>query len=296
MKFLYASAVFAVMGLMAANAWAMTPLAKEDVQAVQIAQASCQQQQPGALSITGPPALRALSHPAFFGGMAWLYQCLHKPKVTVFRFARQGAQLGDPLSEYLLGSLYMTGIPGVPANPVSALHWHLLSARQGFIFGEFQAGIDYLHGTGTVRNPQIAAFWIRRAAVHGFVLAMTTMGALYLNGVGVPPSEAHARHWLELAAARGSVAAQQWLARHPAPAQVAAMASPSNPSPNPAAQPASPPVPAARSAAVTRVADNQQVLQNLQRFWTLYFQASNAQVVDFGEPALVRPVGYGTPQ
>ena len=295
MKFLSASAVFAVMGLVTANAWAVTPLAREDIQAWQIATASCQQQQPSALRITEPPELRALQRPAYFGGMAVLYLCLHKSKVTAFGFARQGAQLRDPLSEYLLGSLYLSGIPGVPANPVSALHWHLQSARQGFPFGEFMAGIDYLHGTGTAPNPQMAAFWIRCAADQGFVLAMAAMGELYVKGIGVPPSEAHARHWMKLAAARGNVPARQWLARHPAPAQVAAAASPSNPSPNPSAQPASPPVPAARPAAVTTVADNQQTLQNLQRFWTLYFQASNAQVVDFGEPALVRPVGYGTP-
>ena len=295
MKFLSASAVFAVMGLMTANAWAVTPLAREDIQAWQIALASCKQQQPGALRITEPPELRALRRPAFLGGMARLYACLHKSKVTVFRFARQGAQLGDPLSEFELGSLYMTGIPGVPANPVSALHWHLQSAQQGFPLGEYMAGIDYLHGTGTAPNPQIAAFWIRRAADQGFVLAMAAMGELYVKGIGVPPSEAHARHWAKRAAAGGDMQARQWLASHPAPAQVAAAASPSNPSPNPSAQPASPPVPAARPAAVTTVADNQQTLQNLQRFWTLYFRASNARVVDFGEPALVRPVGYGTP-
>ena len=296
MKFMYASAVFAAIGLVTANAWAVTPLAREDIQAWQIAQASCQQQQPSALRITEPPELRALQRPAYFGGMAVLFLCLHKSKVTVFGFARQGAQLRDPLSEYLLGSLYLSGIPGVPANPVSALHWHLQSARQGFPLGEFMAGIDYLHGTGTAANPQIAAFWIRRAAVQGFVQAMATMGELYVKGIGVPPSEAHARHWAKRAAAGGDMQARQWLASHPAPAQVAAAASPSNPSPNPSAQPASPPVPAARPAAVTTVADNQQTLQNLQQFWTLYFQASNAQVVDFGEPALMRPVGYGTPQ
>ena len=293
MKFSYASAVCAVLGLMTANAWAMTPLVREDIRAWRIALASCKQQQPGALRI--PPELHALRHPAFLGGMAVLYFCLRESKVAVFRFASQGARLRDPLSEYLLGSLYMTGIPGVPANPVSALHWHLQSARQGFPFGEYMAGMDYLHGTGTAPNPQIAAFWIRAAADQGLVEAMRIMGALYLGGQGVPPSEAHARHWLKLAAARGDIPARQWLARHPALAQVAAAASPSNPSPNPAAQPASPSVPAARPAAVTGVADNQQTLQNLQRFWTLYFQASNAQVVDFGEPALVRPVEYGTP-
>jgi hypothetical protein len=102
----------------------------------------------------------------------------------------------------------------------------------------------------------------------------------------VPPNDVKARKWITLAAAHGDIQARQWIASHPAntvPPQTVASTPP---------QPAAPRAPA---AVTPSVADNQQTLQNLQRFWTLYFQASNAQVVDFGEPALVRPVEYGTP-
>ncbi len=35
-----------------------------------------------------------------------------------------------------------------------------------------------------------------------------------------------------------------------------------------------------------------QMLENLKRFWLLYFQKSNAELVEFGEPALLEPVAF----
>ncbi|MHB1950719.1 MAG: tetratricopeptide repeat protein [Acidiferrobacteraceae bacterium] len=297
--------IFAAIGLAiarAANAGAMTVDVRADVQAMQIALEACHHQQQHEPSITTPPLLEqeAIHHqPAFYGGMAVLFTCLHEPARSVLRFAAHGTQQGDALSEVILGTLYQTGIPGVlAANPSKAMQLHMRSADQGLAYGELALGNDYYHGTGVAKNPEKAFFWWHLAAQQGVPNAEAVMGYAYLHGIGVAPDAGLARKWLQQAADHGSQPAIGWLKQHPPTQALAAMpAPPTQPSPQPAptaeSVAASPTQPTAPAAAP--VADNQQALQNLQRFWTLYFQASNAHVVDFGEPALVRPVGFGTP-
>ncbi|MHB8385236.1 tetratricopeptide repeat protein [Metallibacterium sp.] len=282
---------FVIIGVAQARAscWAITPQIRTDLRVYVIASKACDQQQAGESSVTQPPQLRLLRHahnPAFFGGMALLYYCLHEPLKGVFKFARQGAHQGDALAEDYLGNVYSSGFPGLPAMPHKAFLWNIRSAQQGFPFGEFDVGLDFFKGIGVRADASPGAFWMSKAAHAGVIQAMDEMGVLYWKGVGVPTNDAKARKWFALAAAHGDTEARQWIASHPAngaPPHATAVTAP---------QPAPPPAPA---AVTTSVADNQQTLQNLQRFWTLYFQASNAHVVDFGEPALVRPVRFGNP-
>ena len=273
-----------------ASCWATTPLIQTDLQVYAIASKACDQQQAGESSITQPPQFMPLArtrNPAFFGGMALLAYCLHEPLRGVFIFAHQGAHQGDALAEDLLGDVYSSGFHGLPAMPGKAFFWHERSAQQGFASGEFDVGRDFLKGIGVRPDASLGAFWMRKAAHAELIDAMPVMGELYWKGVGVPPNGAKARQWFALAAANGNIQAKQWIASHPA------IAAPPQATAVTASQPAPPPAPAAVS---TPIADNQEALQNLQQFWTLYFQASNAHVVDFGEPALVRPVGFGDTQ
>ena len=102
------------------------------------------------------------------------------------------------------------------------------------------------------------------------------MGSAYLHGWGgLPKSGAQTVYWWEKAAAQGYKPAIVGLQELQHPQQVAVAHS------APQSAPAAPP------------ADRQRVVQSLQSFWILYFRASNAQVLDFGAPALVRPVGFG---
>ena len=153
-------------------------------------------------------------------------------------------------------------------------------ANAGNAPAEYDLGVDYHRGEdGLPQDPAKAAYWYEKSAKQGYARAEFNLGVYYYKGKGgLPQDPAKAVSWFRKAAAQGlkpAIAALQRL-QHPPP-QVATVTTP-------------PPAPAAVS---TPVADNQQALQNLQRFWTLYFQASNAQVVDFGEPALVRPVSFG---
>ena len=157
-------------------------------------------------------------------------------------------------------------------------------ANAGNAQAECDLGIDYDYGKGGLpQDPAKAAYWYEKSAKQGYARAEFNLGIDYYKGEdGLPQNPDKAGYWFRKAAAQGlkpAIAALQRL-QHPPP-QVATVTTP---------PPAPPPAPAAVS---TPIADNQQALQNLQRFWTLYFQASNAQVVDFGEPALVQPVSFG---
>ena len=157
-------------------------------------------------------------------------------------------------------------------------------ANAGNAQAEYDLGIDYDYGKGGLpQDPAKAAYWYEKSAEQGYARAEFNLGVDYNQGEdGLPQDPVKAVSWFRKAAAQGSKSAIAALQRlqHP-PQQVATVTTP---------PPAPPPAPATVS---TPVADNQQALQNLQRFWTLYFQASNAQVVDFGEPALVQPVSFG---
>ncbi|EQD26460.1 hypothetical protein B1A_12761 [mine drainage metagenome] len=155
-------------------------------------------------------------------------------------------------------------------------------ANAGNPQAENTLGADYSNGVGGLPlDPAKAAYWIKQSAKQGYAAAEYNMGWYYENGMDdLPKDLAKAAYWYRQCAAQNFLFCLARLRHVQQMAQPVAAATP------PPAQPAAP-------AVTALVADNQQALQNLQRFWTLYFQASNAQVVDFGEPALVRPVDFG---
>ena len=184
-----------------------------------------------------------------------------------------------------MGILYATGSKGgLPQDPAKANYWYQKASAQGYAPAEFNLGAHYDTGKGGLpQDPAKATYWYEKSAKQGYAPAEYNLGIDYDYGEdGLPQDPAKAVSWFRKAAAQGSKSAIVALQRlqHP-PQQVATVTTP-------------PPAPPPALAVVSSpIADNQQALQNLQRFWTLYFQASNAQVVDFGEPALVRPVGFG---
>ena len=196
----------------------------------------------------------------------------------------QSAKQGDARAEFNLGIDYDQGKDGLPQDPAKAAYWYEQSAKQSYARAEYNLGVDYDQGKGGLpQDPAKAAYWYEKSAKQGYARAEYNLGVDYNQGEDdLPQDPVKAVSWFRKAAAQGlksAIAALQRL-QHP-PQQVATVTTP---------PPAPPPAPATVS---TPVADNQQALQNLQRFWTLYFQASNAQVVDFGEPALVQPVSFG---
>lgn len=235
----------------------------QDTRALAIARTSCARRWS---VVRAHMALSALSKPAQLGGWAVFLDC-HQQLPHAFESARRGAQRSDPLAEAMLGHIELQGIPGVfAANRAAGLHWTRASARQGLPYGEYQFGLD---------------LW---------------------RGVGGRHDTARAIHWMKSAAAAGSEAAQRWLAAHQTHLPPATDVAASTPRTPPSAQSAAQAATVTRSSAAVEPqepaappADDQRVAQSLRSFWILYFNASNAKVVDFGAPALVQPVDFGRP-
>lgn len=175
--------------------------------------------------------------------------------------------------------VFLTTIPQTQAAVRPALSPLVQQATQGQVAVQLKLMDDYHWGrNGLPKSPAKSVYWARKAAAQGNPRAETNLGFYHESGYGgLRKNPAKALYWYRKAAAQGykpAVAALREMLR----SQQMAVAHPA-PKPRPAAV-ASPP-------------DRQRVVQSLRSFWNLYFSASNAHVVDFGAPALVRPVGFG---
>ena len=187
------------------------------------------------------------------------------------------AEAGIPAAQYDLAIEYSRGEDGLPKNAPQAVGWYEKAASQGYAPAETNLGNAYFNGwDGLSKSATQAVYWWEKAAAQGDATAESNLGSAYLHGWGgLPKSGAQTVYWWEKAAAQGYKPAIVGLQELQHPQQVAVAHS------APQSAPAAPP------------ADRQRVVQSLQSFWILYFRASNAQVLDFGAPALVRPVGFG---
>ncbi len=299
MKISYVAASVALSALLTipARGATMTPDARQDVTALGVVEIACRGLQPGK-PITLRPATaaqsQALHGPSGMGATAAAFNCTHN-YIGELNSARRGAALHDALSQWILGELYSTGLPaaGIGADPAESFAYLMQSARQGFPQGLLAAGVALIEGQGTAANPKLGAALVLRAAMQGVPAALRVMGELYLHGIGVPFDPRRAEVWLKDAAAEGDPQARRWIAEHQhSSAAAGARSSAASAAPQPRAQADST---SASAPAGRAPVDHQQELEELQRFWTLYFKASHARVVDFGAPALVQPVGFAGP-
>ena len=189
----------------------------------------------------------------------------------------KAATQGYAPAETNLGNAYFNGWDGLRKNATQAVYWWEKAAAEGDAPAESNLGSAYLHGWGGLpKNAALAVHWYEKAAAQGGTGGEFNLGSAYLHGWnGLPKSGAQTDYWWAKAAAQGykpAIVALQELQHRQ---QVAVAHS------------------APQSAPVAPPADRQRVVQSLRSFWILYFRASNAQVLDFGAPALVRPVGFG---
>ena len=189
----------------------------------------------------------------------------------------KAAARGYARGEFALGNAYFFSWGGLPKSATQAVYWWEKAAAQGDATAESNLGSAYLHGWGGLpKNAALAVHWYEKAAAQGGTGGEFNLGSAYLHGWnGLPKSGAQTDYWWAKAAAQGykpAIVALQEL-QHRQKVAVAHSA--------PQSAPVAPP------------ADRQRVVQSLRSFWILYFRASNAQVLDFGAPALVRPVGFG---
>ena len=190
---------------------------------------------------------------------------------------KKAASQGYAPAETSLGNAYFHGWDGLSKSATQAVYWWEKAAAQGYMSGELALGSAYFFSlAGLSKSATQAVYWWEKAAAQRDATAESNLGSAYLHGWGgLPKSGAQTVYWWEKAAAQGYKPAIVGLQELQHPQQVAVAHS------APQSAPAAPPT------------DRQRVVQSLQSFWILYFRASNAQVLDFGAPALVRPVGFG---
>jgi TPR repeat protein/AcrR family transcriptional regulator len=124
-----------------------------------------------------------------------------------FRWANEAAVHGEPVAQYLLGTLYQQGQKnGAKADPGHAFQLFSASAAQGNIKAMHNLAIAYAEGLGIAKDESQAAQWFERAASHGYVDSAFDLAVLYERGQGVRQSLTDALRWYSIAAMAGDKA------------------------------------------------------------------------------------------
>jgi TPR repeat protein len=125
---------------------------------------------------------------------------LHGPAVNeqaARRWSIAAALQGQPVAQYLLGTLYLEN------NASDAVRWLSAAAEQGNVKAMHNLAIAYAQGLGVTPDPAIAVQWFTRAATQGCRDSEFDLAVLYERGQGVPQSGAEALKWYLIAAGRG---------------------------------------------------------------------------------------------
>jgi hypothetical protein len=123
--------------------------------------------------------------PRGYAGLASLYLEDGKPfardPVLARQLAEKGANGGDPFSRALLGVMLREGIGGASdRNRSFALLTLAATDSKMASFAQYQLGLSYEVGAGTLINKDKAIELYRLAASHGFQLAEKRLDALHL--------------------------------------------------------------------------------------------------------------------
>ena len=115
------------------------------------------------------------------------------------RWSLAAASQGQPVAEYLLGTLYLEG----DKDEREAARWFLAAAVQGNVKAMHNLAIAFDQGLGVEKDPAEAVKWFVRAAQEGYRDSEFDLGVLYERGEGVPQSARAALKWYLIAANQG---------------------------------------------------------------------------------------------
>jgi AcrR family transcriptional regulator len=153
---------------------------------------------------------------------------VEKNALSALRWASQAAGRGEPVAQYLLGTLYQKGPqrPGITADPPRAFQLFTAAAEKGNIKAMHNLAIAYAEGLGTQKDEAKAAHWFQRAAERGYVDSAFDLAVLYERGLGVKQSLTDALRWYSIAAMAGDKPSADRAAflRHQVPAKDAVLA------------------------------------------------------------------------
>lgn len=133
-----------------------------------------------------------------------ILQVNHEPAQSL-HWARRSAAQQHPPGQLLLAQLYQQN-DGSSADKGKVLDLIEAAAEQGLAAAQYEAGLAYLHGTGTTADQATAQRWLERAAGQDHLPAQLQLADLHFNDPGA--GQASARQWLLRAASLGSVTGQ----------------------------------------------------------------------------------------
>lgn len=94
------------------------------------------------------------------------------------RMYRQGAELGQDVSQCNLGNCYFRG-EGVAQDYGQAIYWYTKAAEQGYAPAQTHLGVMYRDGIGTTPNTTLAKQWLTKAAEQNDTTAMCALAFFY---------------------------------------------------------------------------------------------------------------------
>ena len=83
-----------------------------------------------------------------------------------FNEVKESAEQGDAEAQFNLGIMYYTG-EGTLTDKKQAFYWYKKSAEQGDAEAQYNLGGMYNFGEGTLTDKKQAAFWIRKSYKNG---------------------------------------------------------------------------------------------------------------------------------
>ena len=87
------------------------------------------------------------------------------------------AKAGDKQAQYNMGVYYTQ----VETDYKQAVKWYKKSAKQGYMYAQFNLGHCYEKGQGVSVNYKEAAEWYEKAAAQGDAYAQNNLGTLYIS-------------------------------------------------------------------------------------------------------------------
>lgn len=124
--------------------------------------------------------------------------------VLAARWSEAAAERGEPMAEYVLGTLYANG---VHPDPIRAFHWYSAAAAQGHVKAMHNLALAYLGGSGVRKDTSAAVMWFTKAAQQGYRDSAFDLAVLFESGQGVTQSRTTALRWYNKAAAAGDIEA-----------------------------------------------------------------------------------------
>ncbi len=125
-----------------------------------------------------------------------------------FKEIKKSAEQGNAYAQYNLGVMYHEG-EGTLKNYKKALYWHKKSAEQGNAYAQYSLGEMYHKGEGTLKNYKKALYWLQKSAEQGISEAQFNLAIMYYDGNGVLKNYKKSAYWMRKAYKNGNLGANE---------------------------------------------------------------------------------------